>query len=312
MQRLKLACLAGLSALALGAAHAGGVRTDDETEYKPTGRGWGEVDNSPHAKARNQAARARTSGNGISYHGGPVMVGTKNLYFIWYGNWSGDTATTILTDWANSIGGSPYFNINTTYYQGTTTKTYVQNGVAYVGGTSTPDTAYGKSLSDANIQSIVSDAISSGRLPKDTNGLYFVLTAKDVTATSGFCTQYCGWHTNGSIGGSDIKYSFIGNPVSQCPAGCGVNNPSPNGNGGADAMASIMSHELEEAATDPDLNAWYDSRGNENGDKCAWNFGATYTTANGASANMKLGARDFLIQQNWLNAGGGRCALRYP
>ena len=38
-------------------------------------------------------------------------------------------------------------------------------------------------------------------------------------------------------------------------------------------MASIIAHELEEAATDPDLNAWYDRRGDENADKCAWTFG---------------------------------------
>ncbi len=86
---------------------------------------------------------------------------------------------------------------------------------------------------------------------------------------------------------------------------------APNGNAGADGMASIISHELEEATTDPDLNAWYDRRGMENADKCAWTFGATYTTSNGSTANMKLGARDFLIQQNWVNASGGFCAKSY-
>ena len=82
----------------------------------------------------------------------------------------------------------------------------------------------------------------------------------------------------------------------------------PNCNAGADCMASIIAHELEEAHTDPDLNAWYDTRGYENADKCAWTFGTTYTV-NGAKANMKLGTRDFLIQQNWVNAGGGYCAV---
>jgi Phosphate-induced protein 1 conserved region len=297
MQVLKNVCLTAAMALALGAtgaSYAAGVHVDDETEFKPTGRGTGEVDHAPNAKVHNQAARARTS-NGITNHGGPVMLGTTKIYYIWYGNWAGDTATSILTDLASNMGGSPYYNINTTYYQGTTTKSY-----------------YGKSLSDANIQSVVSDAITSGRLPKDTSGLYFVLTAKDVTASSGFCTQYCGWHTNGSIGGSDIKYSFVGNPASQCPAGCGVSSTSPNGNGGADAMASILAHELEETVTDPDLNAWYDSRGYENGDKCAWTFGTTYAAANGSTANVKLGTRDFKIQQNWVNASGGKCAMSYP
>jgi hypothetical protein len=75
-------------------------------------------------------------------------------------------------------------------------------------------------------------------------------------------------------------------------------------------MASIISHELEEAVSDPDLNAWYDRRGAENADKCAWTFGTTYTVG-GAKANMRLGQRDFLIQQNWVNAAGGYCAKSF-
>src|SRR5262245_26043986 len=62
-----------------------------------------------------RAARPRP-GNGISYHGGPVMLGTTHVYYIWYGNWSGNSANAILTNLAQNIGGSPYFNINTTYY----------------------------------------------------------------------------------------------------------------------------------------------------------------------------------------------------
>src|SRR5215468_1134140 len=68
--------------------------------------------------------------NGIRYHGGPVMLGTTNIYFIWYGNWSGNSATTILMDLASSIGGSPYFKINTTYYDASST--HVSNAVNYL------------------------------------------------------------------------------------------------------------------------------------------------------------------------------------
>src|SRR5213079_2740259 len=163
---------------------------------------------------------------------------------------------------------------------------------------------------DAQIQSVVSSAITSGRLPSNTNAVYFVLTSADVTASSGFCTQYCGWHTHGTIGGADIKYAFIGNP-DRCPSACAAQTTSPNGNAGADGMASIIAHELEEATTDPDLNAWYDTRGQENADKCAWTFGTTYTV-NGALANMTLGSRNYLIQRNWVNASGGYCAKSYP
>lgn len=275
-----------------------------EVELAPTGKGWGVA--LDHSTGKAKPGGGGTSSNGIFYHGGPVMLGTVNVYYIWYGNWSGNSAVTILTDLAQSIGGSPYYNINTTYYNGS--NQHVSNSVHYAGST-TDSYSQGTSLSDSAIQSVVASAISSGRLPKDTNAVYFVLTSKDVTASSGFCTQYCGWHTHGTISGSDIKYSFIGNPE-RCPSACTNGTAAPNGNVGADGMASIISHELEEAATDPDLNAWYDRRGMENADKCAWTFGTTYNNGTGI-ANVHLGTRDYLIQRNWVNASGGYCSMSY-
>ena len=76
-------------------------------------------------------------------------------------------------------------------------------------------------------------------------------------------------------------------------------------------MASIIAHELEEAVTDPDLNAWYDRRGYENADKCAWTFGTTSTASNGSIYNVTLGPRQYLIQRNWVNASGGYCSMSY-
>jgi len=275
-----------------------------ERDLAPTGKGWGEHHAQGQAKGGGKPGGGTS--NGINYHGGPVMTSQNAIYYIWYGNWSGNSATTILTDFANNIGGSPYYNINTTYYDGS--NTHVQNNVLY-GGSRTVAYPYGTSLTDSNIQSIVADAINAG-LPLDTDAVYFVLTSADVTASSGFCTQYCGWHTHGTIQGADIKYSFVGNP-DRCISSCAAQSTGPNGNAGADGMASIIAHELEEAVSDPDLNAWYDRRGYENADKCAWTFGTTYTTSNGAKANMKLGTRDYLIQQNWVNASGGYCAVNY-
>jgi hypothetical protein len=254
-----------------------------------------------------RAAKPGISKNGISYNGGPVMLGTTNIYYIWYGSWAGNTAETILDHFAKNIGGSSYFNINTTYYN--SANVAVSNSVAY-GGSTTDDYSRGKSLSDSGVQGVVSDAIASGRLPKDLNGVYFVLTSSDVTESSGFCTQYCGWHSHGSISGSDIKYSFVGNPDG-CPSSCAAQTTSPNDNAGADGMASIIAHELEEAVTDPDLNAWFDRRGYENADKCAWTFGSTSVASNGSKYNVDLNGVKFLIQQNWVNASGGYCSMSY-
>ena len=46
------------------------------------------------------------TGNNIDYHGGPVMVTPHNVYFIWYGNWNGNTATTILPAFITGLNHS--------------------------------------------------------------------------------------------------------------------------------------------------------------------------------------------------------------
>jgi len=81
-------------------------------------------------------------------------------------------------------------------------------------------------------------------------------------------------------------------------------------------MASSIGHELEEAVTVPDLNAWYDNRGYENADKCAWTFGQNQTLgSNGAYYNMNLPAvsqssRNYLIQRN-LSATDSKCYVNW-
>jgi hypothetical protein len=252
------------------------------------------------------------TGNGINYHNGPVLH-TVNVYYIWYGDWNGldPTGPPILTDFVSNEGGSSYFDINTTY--GDTTGG-VPNAVAFAGQTTVAGRS--TSLADNDIANIVATALVQFGGTPDTNGVYFVLTAPGINETSGFLTQYCGWHNHGSFpnGGTtwDIKYSFVGNASGPSLGRCAEQTSnSPNGDAGADAMVSVIAHELEETATDPDLNAWYDSSGEENADKCAWTFGATYTASNGSLANMNLGGRDYLVQQNWLNAQGGMCTLSY-
>jgi len=68
-------------------------------------------------------------------------------------------------------------------------------------------------------------------------------------------------------------------------------------------MASIISHELEEAATDPELSAWWqNSTGMENADKCAWKFGTEHTATTGSGYNMTMNGTECLIQMNWVDA----------
>jgi hypothetical protein len=245
----------------------------------------------------------------IKYHGGPVMLGTTNVYFIWYGDWSTDRAAqNLLTEFASAIGGTRWYNINTTYKN--KLGQHVSNAVHYAGHVSNTSTY--RNLNDANVQTIVTNAIKNGHLPKDPHGVYFVLTAPGVKESSGFCTQYCGFHAHTNLNGTDIKYAFVGDPKNQCAGACEEQTTrSPNGDPAADGMASVFAHELSEAATDPDLNAWFDDSGDENADKCAWQFGTSFAATNGARANVNVGTREWLIQMNWVNATKGFCAKAF-
>jgi hypothetical protein len=269
-------------------------------------------------KAVNPSGQTNSTGNGIEYHGGPVLNNRNGptLYFIWYGDWSGNSATQILPDFAYHIGGSPYFNINTTYYDydKESEKEFVLNRVSFKGSIDDPY-SLGGSLSDNDVQTVVANAIESRRLPVDPNGVYLVLTSADVMQQE-FCVNFCAWHwstTNGGfplIAGVDIKFGHVGNS-DQCPAACQWQNPSPNNSPAAYDMASAIAHELEESVTDPDDNAWINSDRSENADLGAWTFGREMILPDGATYNMKLGRRLYHIQRNWVNARGGYCALSW-
>jgi len=246
-------------------------------------------------------SRARTIP--ISYHGGPVLR-NPTLYFIWYGTWStGDKA--LLENLASHLGGSSYANIWSTYYDFSGQP--IPNTATF-GGSTTDNYSLGHALTDFTLQSVVQKAISNQSLPLDPSGIYFVLTASDVTELSGFCTKYCGWHKNVELTGSRANIAFIGN-ADHCPDACGTQAVSPNNSPGADSSASVIAHELEESISDPFGTAWYDSQGEESADKCAYQYGATTTLPNGSLTNVQFGGLNYLIQENWVNVGPGHCAM---
>ena len=243
----------------------------------------------------------------IQYSGG-ALISTPNIYLIWYGNWNQSNGSDtpdgqqIVRDFSNGIGGSPYFLLNTTY--STTAKTIT--GSVGFGGEAVDAYSKGTKLRDSDILAIVNTALNGNKLPYDADGVYFILTSSDVRELSGFCTQYCGWHTSGKATKGRVRYSFVGNS-NRCLSSCAAQSVSPNNNPGVDGMISVIAHELEEAATDPDpRSGWVDANGAENADKCAWTFGQSQgIAANGSLYNMVLGSRQFLIQRNLKQSTSG-------
>src|SRR5262249_23664484 len=74
----------------------------------------------------------------IEYHGGLVLVGPVDVYFIWYGCWTNNcgnngsiNTVNLLQDFASNVGGTPYFVINTMY---TNDSGYHPSGALFFGG----------------------------------------------------------------------------------------------------------------------------------------------------------------------------------
>jgi len=245
-----------------------------------------------------------------------VLSGTPHVHLIWYGNWNqtngSDTPAgqAIVRDFIHGLSGSPYLAINSGY-----TGSGGSAVTGWLNATFEGSDAYsrGARLRDSDVASIVSSYMTHSGI-RDPNAFYVVLTSTDVAETSGFCTQYCAWHNSAAIQGFNIKFAFVGNP-NRCLSACAAQTTGPNGNAGVDGMVSVLAHELEETLTDPNGNAWFDAKGAESADKCAWTFGQSLQRAsNGASYNMSLpgvsGARrNFLIQRQL--ATNSQCYVNY-
>jgi hypothetical protein len=247
----------------------------------------------------------------LGYHGGRVITNTPKVYYIWYGDWSNDTATqSLLETFAQTLGGSSWFGINTTYANSCA---QAVNGAVTFAGHIFDAGSQGNNIS--NLPLVVSNALTTGALPTDPDAVYFVLTAANVTEGA-FCSEYCGYHSYMTVNGVRVQYAFVGNARTQCPGGCVAPGMTTPNEPGADGMISVIAHELSESVSDPEIDGWRNFIHNadgtitvqENADECAWRFGQTYTTASGASANLHLGAKDYLVQENRINGPDSMCA----
>lgn len=275
--------------------------------------------------AHNSKPGGAGGGTGIYYHGGPVLQsGTKVVAIYWAsspiynggpstGTGSGSQDGSLVGFFLRNLGGSPYFNINNSYTDGSGNK--ILNSVTYTGywANATNAPSGSQSVSDAQMVAMLQSGFDGGKLTYDDHTLYAIFTPGTVNLGGGFGTQYCAYHywASVTIGGQSKTVLYAAMPYDAAyPSACTMNS-APNGDFGADAEVNTLAHEVEETTTDMYGTAWYDRRGYENADKCAWTFGTTYTASNGQTANMNLGGKDFLVQRNWVNAGSGGCAMSY-
>ena len=283
---------------------------NDDANAELNWQQWNKVSSKATAKAVGQIAASP-----IIYHSTGVLhaySGNVQIIPVWVGAWDANRKANwnaVLGNLITSLNSGSIntllhvFNTNLGYFTGLSTPTLSWPGTLSnnVSATGTVKNSLIQ-VSDANVASYINTALNSIIVIKGAKPIYVYLGASNTRLSSGFGTAYCGWHAIGTVGTTNIPYIAIQDfNYTTYGSACSAQSVSPNSDAPLDAMASVLVHEIDEALTDPDLKTWYDSRGAENADKCAWTFGTTQTLTGGAKYNTTLGGKNYLIQRNWLS-----------
>ncbi|HEV2064115.1 MAG TPA: hypothetical protein VGS00_06165 [Thermoanaerobaculia bacterium] len=243
---------------------------------------------------------AKPGGGGaqnIAYHGGPVIHQAKVVSIFWGSEWGTTTASpsvlaqNIMLFFAQ-FGGTGEYNVITQYGDGggLVQKTNLTNN--YWVDTVNPPT----NVTDAAIQAEVVNYLNANTSgAADASTIYEVFLPSTSYASFGTSTscggpnlQFCAYHSSFGHGVIDVKYSSMPYP------GCGGCHWT--GFTVEQDFDHFACHETREAVTDPDGNAWFDRRGSEADDKCAWSpapfigtggFGYQWEWSNAVSACVK-------------------------
>jgi len=235
-------------------------------------------------KAKGDAGKAKRGGSPLLvYHGGPVMTNGAAVTTIFWGtSWTASNSKVAgMASFYSGVGGTSYAGTNSEYTD--SSGGHVSTAVTYNGALVDTSAAPRNGNSTGAILGEVAKMIANP-VP---NGYYPV-----YVDTPRGNTRYCAWHSYGTVNGVGVQFAFFFNLDGD--PGCDPESPSTAYSQGTAALANVSGHELSEAMTDPQLNAWYDSSGEENSDKCAWTFGSKLVQfRNGTS---------WKIQGNWSNA----------
>ena len=261
----------------------------------------------------NQLGSPGGAGGNLSYHGGRVMLVNKVYAIYWtpanFGMQTGydSTINSFFTNVAHDNGQtSNVYYSDTQYTNGSGSHIAYSSslGGSYVDTAALPTSGCSDSytsvcLTDGQIQSEIRRVVGLKGWSADQNTEVFMFTGSGIGScynnSSCAFSQYCAYHSN--IGGT---YQYANMPYAMTvPAACD-SGQHPNNND-ADATINVTSHEHNEAITDPLGSAWYDKRGYENGDKCAWKFGTSLGGGSGSKYNQVINGSHYYLQQEWSN-----------
>jgi len=241
-----------------------------------------------HWSREHAASHAARPGSSplMTFHGGKIMKSATTQAIFWGPSWAnpgfaGDKITG-LDLWYQGHDNSDYAKTSDEY---TGTNGQVGPRTSHLGHLIDTSTASGGNRTSvilAEVCKMVSSPDSQG------NGYYAVYS--DVKRGG---AQYCAYHSAGTCNGMPVQFAFFFNLDGD--SGCDPQDSSGKHSQGLAALANVSAHELAEARTDPaSPGAWYDSQGAENGDKCAWTFGAPLVSFSNGS--------QWKLQGEWSNA----------
>jgi hypothetical protein len=150
--------------------------------------------------------------------------------------------------------------------------------------------------------------------------MFFLMTPNgvgscgDVSAQECSTNAYCAYHSAFGTSFTDAVIWANEPYMGPLPPGACTNAGDqgfPNNDRDAETTINTISHEHNEAITDPFGNGWIANDGNENGDLCAYGFGNPLGGTPGTTAyNQVINGDRYELQQEWSNeagAGGAGC-----
>ena len=234
------------------------------------------------------------AGGNLTYHGGPTITRAHVVPVYWGPSWyngSDNSISVSLTNYVGAYGTTGEYNV-ITQYDGPS-GVFIQKsalGTQAIYDTSTPPT----NVTDSILQAEVAKVTNNNPDPSTIYEVFLPASSysSDGTATScgGPKLTYCAYHGNFKLNGIDAKYGSM--PYPSC-GGCQSAGFSTTQN-----FEHFISHETREAVTDEDGNAWYDRRGYEADDKCAWSPAPFSDSSTGKNQDGSA----FAYQYEWSNA----------
>jgi hypothetical protein len=268
------------------------------------------------ALAKKAASEVGLTSIPLTYHGGPVMHTNKTyaIYWVPAGYSVASSYSTIINGFFKNVAAANGLSTNV-YYATTQYTDTVHGHILYNSafGGSTLDThsfpagdctdSYtSRCLGDDQIRAEVNRVVTANHWSR-VGTIFFMFTPKGVGSCDGvYCAfrDYCAYHSNFTTSAGDTLYAnmpYADTVPAACDAGAGTH---PNNNP-ADPAINLISHEHNETITDMHGNAWYDSLGNEDGDKCAWTFGTALGSTAYGHYNQVIGTGKYYLQREWSN-----------